>query len=770
MFRPLSHSLSSTTKRQAARFLARTSLRCLLMLSCLTAQPGRSQMWWDREFTIGMWLDPPIFPQDTALTRRLYTEARDAGFSLLLGIESLHSNEPAPSHALTQARIAGQLGMRFLAAPAVMQNHALPCTSQDVAQTLDDYRGLPAPSGFTVRDEPSRDDSAWVRQRVEAVRQHGMELLPYVNLLPRYGLPSDEAYTAYLRTYLADTSFLPVVSFDHYQQDTDLAGYLKNLQQLRRWAGRRPLWSFVRTAEATAGWPAEQQEAYVNLGCFAPLAYGAKGILYFTYDKLEPHRLMVDESYHTACGWDATSYFNLPREEAQYTFFAGYFDASGVPGFALHNDASGGTWRIKRHATRELAQERFTDWDLTLPHQYGTRDGALPLLADADGDGIDDLMTLRRDGQLFIDYGPDYGSWDAAGIALPSFPQAAFASMDSRRCLAGQLDGSPDTDVVVSYEENGKTFVAAYWDCTGKGTQPRTAQLPWPHPVAQMLICPETGEAPRKLMAWGRKRESDETWLTQAHAATLKTERSRRLQTGSASPLRHLWLETHGDTVRLYAQDEDGNIHYGDMDSHADEPLRLTHVLTSHSALIINAFSILNRQTGSYTMYGKGATQCIADAILDSHATPTRLYDLARRNNSWTRQVAAPILLEATWKGCWFADETVRHAPESGLEAVGTDHPLIASIGENMMTGLLQTENGDRYLFIVNTSLQSLPQARLSLKGDRTTQLRVLPRLPKEEASPEVAIRTDAQGLRTDIDIPQMGGGECVILHVQAPH
>lgn len=742
---------------------------CLfLALSCVSALPGRSQAWWDREFTIGAWLDPPVFPQDTALTRQIYTQARDAGFSLLLGITSSHSNEPTSLQPQLQARMAGRLGMRFLTAPAMMQNPTLPCSPQDVAQTLAGYQGMPTPSGFTVRDEPARTDSAEVRRRVEAVRRNGAELLPYVNLLPRYGLLSDEAYADYLRTFLADTTFLPVVSFDHYGQDSDLADYLKNLQQLRQLAGRRPLWSFVRTTEATATWPAEKQEAYVNLGCFAPLAYGAKGILYFTYDKIEPHRLMVDERYHTACGWDGTSYFHLPRDEERYTFFAGHFDTDGTPGFALHSDAAGGTWRIKRHATRELAQERFTKWDLVLPHQYGTRDGCIPLLADADGDGTDDLLTLRRDGRLFIDYGPDYGSWDATGIELPDFPEAAFTSMDSRRCIAGEWDGTPGTDLIVAYEENGKSYVAAYMNLTGGSSVPRATKRTWPHPVAQLLACPAAGHKPRKLLIWGRSAEHGETWITQADAVTLKTEWTHQLQTGGTNLLRHLWTETHGDTLRLYAQEENGNIYYGDAASHADEPLCLAHTLPSHSSFFINAFSLPDRRTGSYTMYGVGATQCIEDAILDSQLTPTRLYDITRRNNNWVRQVAAPIILEAAWEGCWLSDGLVSLSPDCGLKSPGTDHPLIESMGENLMAGMLRTANGDRYLFVVNTSLQKLPQARLSLKGDRTGQLHVMARLPGKGASLRTDIQTKEQGRRTDIAVPQMRGGECVILQVKA--
>jgi hypothetical protein len=126
--------------------------------------------------------------------------------------------------------------------------------------------------------------------------------LPYVNVWPSYASPKNalgaESYTDYLEKYMNETKYTsavapPVLSFDHYPLLTDertTPDFFYNHAVIRRFALRFgvPSWGFVQSMgfdgrNLGLGVRREPDEAEIFWQINVALAYGVKGIQYFTY-------------------------------------------------------------------------------------------------------------------------------------------------------------------------------------------------------------------------------------------------------------------------------------------------------------------------------------------------------------------------------------------------------------------------------------------------------------------------------------------------------
>jgi hypothetical protein len=201
--------------------------------------------------------------------------------------------------------LAGQAGLRVLVnAPeprlsamthtlSVDDNPAAPLriSTADarrlVQQLVEDYRRFPAFAGFDVFDEPPQAKFPTTAAVTALVREIAPTLLPYSNLVPGNGA----GYTAMVQRFI-DTVHPPVLSFDRYPILTgglDI-NYFDNWAIIRRagLAAGIPTWVYVQSVKFNRReLPTEAQLRWqVNTS----LAYGAKGILYFTYWTPDPAR------------------------------------------------------------------------------------------------------------------------------------------------------------------------------------------------------------------------------------------------------------------------------------------------------------------------------------------------------------------------------------------------------------------------------------------------------------------------------------------------
>lgn len=156
-------------------------------------------------------------------------------------------------------------------------------------KTLVDRIGRhPAVFGYYLRDEPSAKLFGVLAKWSDALRGAAPHARPYINLFPNYandaqmGVPS---YGEYVESFIRVCK-PPFVSYDHYalMDDGSLrGGYFQNLEIIRRLTLKHnlPFWNIVlsnghfRYAEPT--------EAGLRFQAYTTLAYGARGISYFTY-------------------------------------------------------------------------------------------------------------------------------------------------------------------------------------------------------------------------------------------------------------------------------------------------------------------------------------------------------------------------------------------------------------------------------------------------------------------------------------------------------
>lgn len=278
------------------------------------------------EYPVGIWWPPP--PAETSVER--YREISDAGFNFVVGgngVTNDASNPPALDAAaanglrfvLTDTRlqtiIRNGAGARFRGGenttPSVLrfllaqdeepqrrfQAAADPKTEvrQRIGELLERYGGYPALNGLNLFDEPTRQMFELVNYAEAVLKNSAPDLLPYINVWPSYASPSTlgaSSYEEYLEGYFAEVR-PPLLSFDHYPllSGTKITGdYFYNWATIRRFSLKYgvPSWAFIQSVGfdgSKAGLAPRRRPNVreiswqVNVG----LAYGAKGLHYFTY-------------------------------------------------------------------------------------------------------------------------------------------------------------------------------------------------------------------------------------------------------------------------------------------------------------------------------------------------------------------------------------------------------------------------------------------------------------------------------------------------------
>ncbi len=169
----------------------------------------------------------------------------------------------------------------------------------------------PAVIGFYLRDEPHASLMPGLGKVGQIVRELKPEWWPYVNLFPsrvsaeRVGAPDYETYAR----MLVDTIQQPFVSYDNYSLvgGEMLDYFYDNLEIIRRISLEKgvPFWNCV-LANAHFNYM-EPSDATFHLQVYATLAYGGRGIQYFTYysPQIGNYRLgAIDQFGNRTPTWD----------------------------------------------------------------------------------------------------------------------------------------------------------------------------------------------------------------------------------------------------------------------------------------------------------------------------------------------------------------------------------------------------------------------------------------------------------------------------------
>ena len=185
--------------------------------------------------------------------------AQQVGIKLLIGDRRINPNESVDTEAMVK-----------------------------IDAVVEDYRNHPALFGYHVRDEPSAEiygNMAVIRNRILA---NDPDHLVYGNLFPigvnakRLGTPTyDEHVEEFMKIFQPK-----ILSYDHYPfGNKGFKGrYYENMELIREKALKYkvPFWAFTMTCAIDPAYP-EPKESWIRLQVFTDLAYGAKGIQYFTY-------------------------------------------------------------------------------------------------------------------------------------------------------------------------------------------------------------------------------------------------------------------------------------------------------------------------------------------------------------------------------------------------------------------------------------------------------------------------------------------------------
>lgn len=158
---------------------------------------------------------------------------------------------------------------------------------ENIQSLLAETRDHPAVFGYYLKDEPTVAQFAGLAQAAALLREAAPEKPAYVNLYPIYvnaGQVGAASYEDYVRR-MVDAVKPAFISYDNYSLlNGDMRdGYYTNLEVVRSIAleKRLPFWNVILS---TAHFHySEPSDATLRLQVYTTLAYGARGISYFTY-------------------------------------------------------------------------------------------------------------------------------------------------------------------------------------------------------------------------------------------------------------------------------------------------------------------------------------------------------------------------------------------------------------------------------------------------------------------------------------------------------
>ncbi|MEO3790853.1 hypothetical protein ABGB14_11595 [Nonomuraea sp. B10E15] len=265
----------------------------------------------DDVFPIGFYWPPPR----RQINDERYDEIASAGFNLVLGGNDVY-NKNANVRLL---EVADRHGLRVLAVDQRISSAVpTPGYADRIRAVLEEYQQYNAFAGFRIVDEPNPVTYPRYRMITDVLAEAAPSKLSHLNLVPVYNPAWDRAYETYLERYVEQIA-PSFVSFDHYpllKDGTFRQTFFLNHKLIRE-AGNRaglPTWVYVCSVDhGVMKRPTPAELAWqINMG----LAYGCKGVKYFTYwtptarPDFEFGTALIDKAGCQTPLYDAASTFN----------------------------------------------------------------------------------------------------------------------------------------------------------------------------------------------------------------------------------------------------------------------------------------------------------------------------------------------------------------------------------------------------------------------------------------------------------------------------
>jgi hypothetical protein len=182
---------------------------------------------------------------------------------------------------------------------------------RSIAALKDQIGASPAALGFYLRDEPPAAQMPGLGKLATMLREAMPDKWPYVNLFPYRVSPKvlgTSDYDSYVKTLVKSLN-QPFLSYDNYSLvNGDMLDYFYvNLEMVRRASieTKTPFWNCI-LANSHFNYM-EPSDATFNLQVYATMAYGGRGIQYFTYfsPEIGNYRLgAIDQFGNRTATWD----------------------------------------------------------------------------------------------------------------------------------------------------------------------------------------------------------------------------------------------------------------------------------------------------------------------------------------------------------------------------------------------------------------------------------------------------------------------------------
>lgn len=321
-----------------------------------------------KQFMLSFWCAPP--GEETNLQR--YREIAECGFNVVLppcGAWSVDLNRQILD-------LCQKTGLKAIVGDGRVL--AKQPDDPDFARNLDaviaDYAHHPALAGYFLMDEPNASAFPLLGAVNRYLLQKDPRRLPYINLFPNYANEQQlgtKTYDEHVARYIKEVQ-PALVSWDHYAlfESGERDIYFENLEIVRKHCLQAKL-PFVQIVLTVPHGPyRDPDEADLRWQAYTTLAYGAKGILWFTY-------------------W-------TPPFDPQWRFRNAIINEKGVPSskYTILKDLHG---RIRTLARTQMSLRSMGVYHTPpLPKGTNALDGRSPV-AECDTEEV--LIGWLRDGQ-----------------------------------------------------------------------------------------------------------------------------------------------------------------------------------------------------------------------------------------------------------------------------------------------------------------------------------------------------------------------------------
>lgn len=719
----------------------------MLFTICISVQAQNN--WWNNHFIIGMMFDPPILSQDSAMVT--FQRARQAEFNLFTGDFSPHNNESILS-IYDNVCNAYHNDSSFFFVPR--------WSSTPINWGY--YRGK------FVRDEPENNDTSLLNELSQY--NNLTNILGYVNLFPYYRYQNWNEYMSYLDFYCNNSlSTFSVLSFDNYfphsyftpyDSNCNNKLYYSNLAEMRRRAGNRPLWSWILTTEWVADRDTTFQKAYLRLSAFAPVAYGAKGLMCYSYDCKEKLKVVRALDYRNTNGWGASMFFTLPDSyiDAHHVAFGNFTakEQGDHPDIGVKTDEASGKWHLKYSTGPNVSNN---NWDYT-NHWYGTDSETIPFIVY--GPTYDRIAAISVYNEFLV--ATTNTIWQSVTELPDIFNTFSFNQLSKERTAAVSYvtnnSNSLHIDLCLAWDNH----IRVYYDWTLSSPQNdlQYKDSTFTSNIKQVFtscnnngdmsihaICEGSGNSGWKLCSLNR----------QTHQWSSRTLTGNNLQYAD-----HFWMEEYADSTILCMQlnPNNGGYIYSGIISANSNTVNMTNLWLPHSSYNYRAQGVRN-SSGGYDLYCSMAPETHKDAIIGRNHQETVRYHYMSDINHYIRQHLQDIVMNCAWRGCYHA--TLPSTSDNHISVVDSNTPIIKSMSNKMMAGIFDAGDSILYLVMVNRGNDTINNANVILRGNCYTVESMIPRIDTGSTFYYSFFNPSTMG--TTVSWPQMTGGECVVLKIR---